>query len=119
MSNHRDDDTAAKVLNRLLNGVELAALWGLVDQASALFFDSVAGAGCWQSEFSDEQRRMICLRIIVAMAGELVKAESSDSRPLAIPPAEPPRRATGAPPTERPSPPLTDVPVLPGSRFRS
>ncbi len=27
-----------------------------VDQASALFFDSVAGEGCWQSEFSDEQR---------------------------------------------------------------
>lgn len=119
MSNHRDDDTDAKVLNRLLNGDELAALWGLVDQASALFFDSVAGEGCWQSEFSDEERRMICLRIIVAMAGELVKAESSNSRPLAIPPAEPSRRATGDQPTERPSPPLTDVPVLPGSRFRS
>jgi hypothetical protein len=80
MSNYRRDDSDSKALRRLLNEEQLAALLKLVGQTGALFFDSVAGKGCWQSEFSDEQQRSICVRIMVRMVGELFKPESSNSR---------------------------------------
>ncbi len=75
MSNYSRDDLDAKALRRLLSEEQLGALSDLVVQTSELLFDSVAGAGCWQSEFSDEQRRIICQRIMVRMVGELFKPE--------------------------------------------
>ena len=48
MSNYRRDDSDSKALRRLLNEEQLAALLKLVGQTGALFFDSVAGKGCWQ-----------------------------------------------------------------------
>jgi hypothetical protein len=81
MSNYSRDDLDANALRRLLSEEQLAALSDLVVQTSKLLFDWVAGAGCWQSEFSDEQRRIICQRIIVRMVGELFKPEQpADSR---------------------------------------
>jgi hypothetical protein len=77
MSICRRDDLDEESLRRLLSDEKLAALWELVGQTSALLFDSVAGEGCWQSEFSDEQRRVICLRIMVRMVGELFKPDPS------------------------------------------
>jgi hypothetical protein len=79
MANYGRDDLDAKALRRLLNEEQLAALADLVDQSSVLLFDSVAGAGCWQSEFSDQQRRIICQRIMVRMVGELFKPEHASS----------------------------------------
>jgi hypothetical protein len=33
--------------------------------------------GCWEFEFTDDQRRIICQRIIVRMVGELFKPEET------------------------------------------
>ncbi len=77
MFNHGRDDLDAKALRRLLSEEQLAALLELVARGSALLFDSVAGQGCWQAEFDDEQRRLICQRIAVRMVGELFKPGSS------------------------------------------
>jgi cytochrome P450 len=75
MGNYTRDDLDAKALRRLLTEKQLAALSDLIEQASATLFDAVAGAGCWQAEFTDEQRRTLCQRIIVRMVGELFKPE--------------------------------------------
>ena len=75
MKNHNRDDLDEKALKRLLDDHQLAALFDLVFQTSVLLFDSVAGPGCWQSEFTEEERRIMCQRIIVRIVGELFKAE--------------------------------------------
>ncbi len=80
MSNYSRDDLDAKALRRLLNDEQLTALSDLVSRGSALLFDSVAGNGCWQSEYSDEERRLICQRIMVRMVAELFKPEPSSTR---------------------------------------
>ena len=78
MRNYSRDDLDEKALRRLLGGAErIAALMDLVRQTCALLFDTVAGAGCWQTEFTDEERRIICQRIMVRMVGELFKPEQS------------------------------------------
>ena len=77
MSNYSRDDLDAKALRRLLSEDQLAVLSDLLVQTSELLFDAVAGEGCWQSEFSLEQRRIICQRIMVRMVGELFKPEQS------------------------------------------
>jgi hypothetical protein len=79
MSNYHRDDLDTKALRRLLSEEQLTALSDLVVQSSELLFDSIAGEGCWQSEFSPEQRRIICQRIMVRMVGELFKPEQSDN----------------------------------------
>jgi hypothetical protein len=76
MSNYRDD-LNEKALKRLLSEEQLAALSDLVVQTSELLFNSVAGQGCWQSEFSVEQRHTICQRIMVRIVGELFKPDPS------------------------------------------
>lgn len=81
MSNYNRDDLDKKALRRLLSEEQLAALSDLVAQTSELLFDSVAGEGCWQSEFGDEQRRLICQRIMVRMVGELFKPDQPDNSP--------------------------------------
>jgi hypothetical protein len=75
MKNHNRDDLDEKALKRLLDDKQISALFKLVLQTSALLFDSVAGPGCWQSEFTEDQRRIICQRIIVRIVGELFKPE--------------------------------------------
>jgi hypothetical protein len=85
MNNYSRDDLDAKALRRLLNAEQLAALSDLVGQGSALLFDSVAGEGCWHTELSEEERRLICQRIMVRMVAELFKpVASSDSRPSTL-----------------------------------
>ena len=81
MSINNRDDLDKKALRRLLTEDQLAALLDLVAQTSELLFEAVAGEGCWQSEFSHEQRRVICQRIMVRMVGELFKPEQSDNSP--------------------------------------
>jgi hypothetical protein len=73
VKNYNRDDLDEKALSRLLDGDQLSTLFELVQQTSGLLFDSVAGQGCWQSEFTDEERRTICQRVIVRMVGELFK----------------------------------------------
>jgi hypothetical protein len=81
MKNYNRDDLDEKALRRLLDEGQLSALFELVQQTSGLLFDSVAGQGCWQSEYTDEERRIICRRIIVRMVGELFKpAQAPNSR---------------------------------------
>ncbi len=75
MRNYTRDDLDAKALRRLLSEKQISALAELIEQGSAILFDSVAGDGCWQAEFTEEERRTICQRIIVRMVGELFKAE--------------------------------------------
>ncbi len=77
MKIHNRDDLDEKALGRLLSAEQLSLLFDLVTEASQTLFDSVAGDGCWQSELSDDQRRIICRRIIVRMVGELFKPEQS------------------------------------------
>ncbi len=85
MSNFSRDDLDAKALRRLLSEEQISALSDLVRRGSELLFDSVAGEGCWRSEFNDEQRRVICQRIMVRMVAELFKPEpSSSSRPSTL-----------------------------------
>jgi hypothetical protein len=79
MGNYSRDDLDAKALRRLLSEDQLSALSELVGRSSALLFDCVAGDGCWQAELDDEQRRIICQRIMVRMVGELFRAEQSPS----------------------------------------
>jgi hypothetical protein len=71
------DDLDAKALRRLLGDGQLAVLADLVDRGSAVLFDSIAGPGCWQVEFTGEERRVICQRIMVRMVAELFKPGSS------------------------------------------
>jgi hypothetical protein len=73
MSNYSRDELDAKALRRLLSAEQLAALADLIGQGSALLFDSVAGHGCWHAEFTDEERRLICQRIMVRMVAELFR----------------------------------------------
>ena len=68
-----------KALGRLLNDEQSSILFDLVLEASQLLFDSVAGEGCWQSEFTDDQQRIICQRIVVRMVGELFKPEQTSN----------------------------------------
>ena len=75
MKNCHRDDLDKKALGRLLSEQQLSVLFDLVFEASQLLFDSVAGEGCWQSEFTDDQRRTICQRIIVRMVGEVFGPE--------------------------------------------
>ncbi len=77
MNKYSRDDLDANALRRLLSEDQLDALAELVSRSSALLFDSVAGKGCWQTEFSDEERRVICQRIMVRMVGELFKPQQS------------------------------------------
>jgi hypothetical protein len=75
MKSYNRDDLDEKALKRLLDDNQLGALSDLVFQASVLLFDSVAGPGCWQSEFTEDERRIICQRIIVRIVGELFKPD--------------------------------------------
>jgi len=77
MRDYSRDDLDARALSRLLSKDQLATLRDLVSRSSAILFDSVAGEGCWQSEFNEEERRIICQRIMVRMVGELFKPEQS------------------------------------------
>jgi len=79
MKTFQRDDLDKKALGRLLNDQQMSVLLDLVLEASQLLFDSVAGGGCWQSEFTDDQRRVICQRIIVKMVGELFKPEQTSN----------------------------------------
>ncbi|MGO9058431.1 MAG: hypothetical protein ACLQU2_13765 [Candidatus Binataceae bacterium] len=79
MKNQHRDDLDKKSLGRLLNQEQLSLLFDLVFEASRLLFDSVAGEGCWESEFTDDQRRTICQRIIVRMVRELFEPEQASS----------------------------------------
>ena len=71
MRNFREDDLDAKALGRLMTKEQITKVLDLVDRGSAIVFDSVAGEGCWLAEFSEEQRRTICQRIMVRMVDEL------------------------------------------------
>jgi hypothetical protein len=73
MRNYDRDDLDEKALRRLLEEDQLSALFKLVQETSGFLFDSVAGRGCWQSEFTEEERRIVCQRVIVRMVGELFK----------------------------------------------
>jgi hypothetical protein len=75
MGNYTRDDLDAKALRRLLTEKQIATLSDLIEQAGALMFDSVAGDGCWNSEFTREERRTICQRLIVRMIAELFKPQ--------------------------------------------
>ncbi len=75
MPNYSRDDLDEKALHRLLTKDQLSTLFNLIFEASALLFDSVAGQGCWRSEFTDDERRIVCQRIVVRMVGELFKPE--------------------------------------------
>lgn len=75
MCNYSRDDLDAKALKRLLCEKQIEALSDLVDRGSEMLFDAVAGEGCWQGEFTEEERRVIRQRIIVRMVGELFKPE--------------------------------------------
>jgi hypothetical protein len=77
MGNFSRDDLDAKALRRLLSEEQIVQLADLVERASELLFDAVAGDGGWQAELSREERRLICQRIMVRMVGELFKPEVS------------------------------------------
>ncbi len=79
MKTYQRDDLDQKALGRLLNDQQLSVLLDLVLEASQMLFDSVGGQGSWQFEFTDDQRRIICRRIIVRMVGELFKPEQTSS----------------------------------------
>jgi hypothetical protein len=82
MSNFTKDDLNEKALRRLLNGKQLAELYDLISHSIGLLFDAVSGDGCWKAEFTEEQRRVICQRIMVRMVNELFKPEPfPNSRP--------------------------------------
>jgi hypothetical protein len=73
MNIYSRDDLDAKALRRLLSDGQLAVLADLVSRGSAVLFDSVAGQGCWQAEFTDDERHVICQRIMVRMVAELFR----------------------------------------------
>ena len=75
MKTCKRDDLDEKALKRLLNDNQLSVLFQLVLQTGTLLFDAVAGPGCWQSEFTEDERRIICQRIIVRIVGELFRPE--------------------------------------------
>lgn len=77
MKTYNRDDFDKKALGRLLNEKQLSVLFELAHEACRLLFDSVAGDGCWQSEFTADQRKIICQRVIVRMVGELFGPEQS------------------------------------------
>ena len=77
MKIYNRDDLDEKALGRLLTTEQLSLLFDLVAEASQALFDSVAGEGCWRSELTDDQRRIICRRIIVGMVGELFEPDNS------------------------------------------
>lgn len=79
MRNYTRDDLDEKALRRLLSEDQLSALFDLVIEIGELLFDSVAGQGCWRSELTDDQRRIMCQRMIVRMVGELFKPEPSST----------------------------------------
>ncbi|GEM_PF-6189993 len=80
MGNYTRDDLDAKALRRLLTEDQIATLSELIERASAIMFDAVAGDGSWQAEFTREQKSTICQRIIVRMVGELFKPEEPSKR---------------------------------------
>jgi hypothetical protein len=75
MKSYQRNDLDKKALGRLMNEEQLSTLFDFVLEASQLLFNSVAGEGCWQSEFTDDQQRIICQRMIVKMIGELFGPE--------------------------------------------
>ena len=79
MKSYHRDDLDRKALGRLLSEKQLSVLFDLVHEASRLLFDSVAGEGSWQSEFSAEQRQIISQRIMVRMVGELFEPDQSSN----------------------------------------
>jgi hypothetical protein len=79
MKIYQRDDLDQKALGRLLNDEQMSVLLDLVLEASRVLFDSVAGEGCWGSEFTDGQRRVICQRIVVRMVAELFKPEQASN----------------------------------------
>ena len=85
MKTYNRDDLDERALKRLLNDNQLSALFKLVLQTGTLLFDAVAGPGCWQSEFTEDERRIICQRIIVRIVGELFRPEHpTDSKPSTL-----------------------------------
>ncbi len=85
MKTYKRDDLDEQALKRLLNDNQLSALFKLVLQTGMLLFDAVAGPGCWQSEFTEDERRIICQRIIVRIVGELFRPEQPpNSKPSTL-----------------------------------
>jgi hypothetical protein len=85
MKTSQRDDLDKKALERLVDDERLSLLFDLVLQASQMLFDAVGGKGSWQSEFNEDQRRIMCQRIVVRMVGELFKPEeTSNDRPFRL-----------------------------------
>lgn len=79
MKSYQRDDLDKKALKRLLNEEQLSTVFEFVVEAAQVLFNSVAGEGCWQSEFTDDQQRIISQRITVKMIGELFGPEQSSN----------------------------------------